>query len=146
METWANLIGQPLLENKTVPIFGSGRTPLNFVAVDDVAAIACMALDDPRALNDVVEIGGPENLTFLEIVATFERVTGKTSRRRHIPVPVMRLLSRVMRPFNPVLSRSIAAGALAATAPQPFDATATLARYPVKLTTLEEWVRRKYGH
>jgi uncharacterized protein YbjT (DUF2867 family) len=145
METWAHLIGDPLVKGQPAPIFGSGRTPINFVAVEDVAAVACLALDDPRALNAVVEIGGPQNLTFLDVAEVFERVTGKTARRRRIPVPVMRALSFVMRPFNPVFARSVKAGALAAVTPQPFDPTAMLARYPVQLTTLEEWVRQKYG-
>jgi NADH dehydrogenase len=146
METWAQVIGDPLVRTGSTRIFGSGRNPLNFVAVDDVAAVAVLTLDRPDALGASVDIGGPENLTLLDVAAIFERVTGRRGRRTHLPVPLLRVLATVLRPFNPVFARQLRAGALVATIPQPFDPAPMLARYPLRLTRLEEWVRSRYGH
>lgn len=145
METWAQIVGEPLVKKGATTIFGSGRNPVNFVAVDDVAAVAVMTLDRPDALNTVVEIGGPENLTFLDVADIFERVTGRGGRRRHLPVALLRALGAIVRPFNPIFARQVRAGALAATVSQPFDPGPMLARYPIQLTRLEDWVRARYG-
>jgi nucleoside-diphosphate-sugar epimerase len=53
--------------------------------VDDVATFAVIALEDPRARGRAIEIGGPENLTLMEVVAICERVTGRTAGKQHIP-------------------------------------------------------------
>jgi uncharacterized protein YbjT (DUF2867 family) len=145
MDIWARVIGEPMLKTGTTNVFGPGTDPMNFVAADTVADVAVQTLDNPAALNQVVEIGGPENITLNEVVALFERVRGRPGRRRHLPVWMLRTLGVLLRPFNPVLSRQMSAGALMGSGPQPFDPSPMLARYSVTLVTLEEWVLAKYG-
>lgn len=144
METWAMIIGDPLVRTGSTKIFGSGRNPINFVAVDDVAAVAVMTLDRPDALNAVVEIGGPEDLTLLDVADTFGQVTGRRGRRIRIPVQVLRMLATVMPWVNPVFGRQVQAGLLIDTIPQTFNPEEMLTRYPVELTRLESWVRARY--
>lgn len=145
MDTWAALIGAPLVTSGKTTIFGAGATPANFVAVDNVAGVAVLTIDDPRAVNAVVEVVGPENLTLDQVADVFERVTGRTGKRTYMPVPVMRVLGTLARPFNPVFARQVQAGALMATTPTPADPARMLARYPVELMTLEQWVRKRYA-
>lgn len=142
METWARMLGEPVLRHGKTTVFGSGTLPINFVAVDDVAAVAVMTLDRSDALNAVVEIGGPENLTQLEVVEIFERLAGKRVKRSHMPVWLMRVLPPLLRPFNPVVARQIQAGSVTATTPQPFDASGMLKRYPIAQTRLDDWAAR----
>lgn len=146
METWAELIGGPLVRTGKTMVFGRGDTPANFVAIDNVADVAVMTLDDPGAFNTEVEIGGPENLTLNQVADIFERVTGRTATRKHLPAALMRVLGAVAGPFNPVFARQVKAGALMASTAAPFDPAPMLARYPVRLITLEEWVRRHYAN
>ena len=115
------------------------------MAEKHVADVAVLTLDDPRASNAVVEIGGPENLTLDQVVDVYERVTGRKGKRTHLPVWLMRALSVIVRPFNPVFARQVQAGSLMATTPTPFDPALMLARYPVRLVRLEELVRRRYA-
>jgi uncharacterized protein YbjT (DUF2867 family) len=145
METWAQLIGEPLIKTGKTDIFGSGDNPINFVAVADVATVAVMTIDRPDALNATVEIVGPENLTFLQVADVFERVTGKSGRRRHVPLQAMRVIAAVGGLFNPVLARKVKAGMMMATVPQAYDPAAMLKQYPIALTRLEDWVRAKYA-
>lgn len=144
MEIWAQIIGGPILEQGTVQIFGDGRNPINFVAVDDVAAIAVLALDDPRAENTEVDIVGPENLTLLEVAAIFDRIRGEPSRKRHIPVVMMRILPTLVAPFNPVFARQVRLGRLIATVRQTADPSSRQL-WPVPMTRLEDWARRRAG-
>jgi hypothetical protein len=56
----------------------------------------------------------------------------------------MRLMTVLMRPFNPALSRQIAAGVYMDTEDQTVDMTDTLKRFPVQLRRLEDVVRTQY--
>lgn len=145
MDVWGELIGAPIVKTGKTTIFGRGDVPANFVAIDNVADVAVLTLDDPRASNAIVEIGGPENLTLDQVVDVYERVTGRKGKRTHLPVWLMRALSVIVRPFNPVFARQVQAGSLMATTPTPFDPALMLARYPVRLVRLEELVRRRYA-
>jgi uncharacterized protein YbjT (DUF2867 family) len=145
MEFWATLVGQPIVDSGRTTIFGRGMNPVNFVSVVDVARFALIALDNPEARQQVIEIGGPENLSLVQVAETFERVTGRTSRKSHVPLPLMRVMTVLMRPFNPALSRQIAAGVYMDTEDQTLDMTGTLTRFPVRLRRLEDVVRAQYG-
>lgn len=145
MEVWAALVGQPLVETGRTTIFGRGRNPVNFVAVSDVARFALIALDDPAARNQIIEIGGPDNLSLQQVAEIFERVTGKSGKKHHVPLPLMRVMAVLMRAVNPALARQIAGGVYMDTEDQTLDMTETLKRFPVTLTTLEEVVRARYA-
>jgi uncharacterized protein YbjT (DUF2867 family) len=145
METWGAMMGDSLVKDGAVRIFGSGRNPINLVAVEDVATVAALTVDRADATNERVDIGGPENLTQVEIAEILERVTGRKGRRQRMPVSLMRLLAPLVAPFNPVFARQVRLGALSATIPQPFDPAPMLARYPVTLTRFEDWARQRYG-
>ncbi len=143
METWAMVIGEPILKTGATRIFGDGTNRVNFVAIDDVAAVAVRTLDHPDAINAVIDIFGPENLSLLDVAAVFERVNGSPARKQFLPVAVMKALSRLVRPFNPVFARQVAAGALMATVPQEVD-PASRGEWNVAMTRLEDWVRDRY--
>lgn len=145
METWASLIGAPLLESGKARLFGRGDNPINFVSVHDVARFVELAVVDPALRDVVVEVGGPENLSMEQVVQTFETVTGKTGTTSHVPLPVMRLLSVVMRPLNASLARQIQAGVVMDTRDMTFDASPLRRRFPsIPLTSLADVVRRDY--
>ncbi len=40
--------------------------------------------------SELVEVGGPENLSMRQVAQTFETVTGKVGRKSHVPLPMMR--------------------------------------------------------
>jgi len=138
MELWAQLIGQPILERGKITVFGRGNNPINFVAVEDVAHFVNIALEDPRARNRVIEIGGPENLTMNQVAEIFERASGRQAKKHHIPLPMMRIMSILMQPINPALSRQIRAGLYMDTANLRYDMTETARAFGIQLTLLEE--------
>jgi NADH dehydrogenase len=112
MEFWASLVGQPLVDTGRTRVFGSGQNPINFVSVHDVARFVVLAVTDPALRGVMVEAGGPENLTLNQVAEVFERVTGKSGKKDHVPVPMMRLMSVLLRPVNPTLARQIRAGVI----------------------------------
>ena len=88
VELWAEIMKKPI-------VFGHGENPINFVSVDDVAAVVERAVTDTGLRGQVIEVGGPQNLTFNELAALLQRVRGRPAKVRHVPP---RLL-RAMAPF-----------------------------------------------
>jgi uncharacterized protein YbjT (DUF2867 family) len=75
MEIWpALVVGMPAVQGQTVTLVGEGRRRHSFISNRDVAAFAVAAVDNPEARNQYLAIGGPEPLTWRDVVATYERV------------------------------------------------------------------------
>lgn len=146
MEFWAALVGQPIIEKGKTTIFGRGVNPVNFVSAEDVARFAIIALEDSAARNQIIEIGGPENLSLVQVAEIFEHVTGQAAKKSHVPLPMMRVMAILTQAFNPKLSRQIAAGVYMDTEDQTLDMTDTLKRFPMKLKRLEEVARIQYAN
>ncbi|HEX2722713.1 MAG TPA: SDR family oxidoreductase [Gemmatimonadaceae bacterium] len=137
------LIGKAVMEGKRVMLFGKGQNPRNFVAAEDVAAAINGALHLPALRGQAIDMGGPDNLTSCEVVATFERLAGRKAKVTHIPLPLLRAMSRTIAPVHPGVSRIIRLGVISETTDQTFDATQFRTRMPIRLTTLEEWIRAR---
>ena len=86
-------------------VFGPGDNPINLVSVRDVAALAALAVEDEALRNEVVEIGGPENLGFRTLAKRMIEASGRPARIKHIPLTVLRIMSVLARPFSPGFAR-----------------------------------------
>ena len=139
------LLGKQLLERGTAKIYGTGRNPINFVAARDVAAFAVTALNTQAAGNEIIEIGGPCNLSKLEIAETYLRLSGRPGKVRCVPTALMRLMCPVVRPFNPVLGRLLAISIWNDTTDQTFDPKPLGGNNQIKLTRLEDFIREQVG-
>lgn len=73
-----------------IPVIGNGRYQMQPVWVEDVAACFSQALQKPETVNQVYEIGGPQPLSYNEMIDTICRVMGRTRLKVHIPVPLVR--------------------------------------------------------
>lgn len=71
--------------NGTAQIYGSGQNKISWISFHDVAKFAVAALDDPRATNAVITLGGPEALSPLEVVRLAEQTAGKSVVVQHVP-------------------------------------------------------------
>jgi uncharacterized protein YbjT (DUF2867 family) len=79
MEVWpAMVVGMPTLQGRSVTLVGEGRRRHSFVSNRDVAAFGVAAVDRQEARNQYLAIGGPEPLSWHEVVATYERVLGRS--------------------------------------------------------------------
>ena len=107
-ETWLELIGRPLVESGRTRVFGDGRNPIDFVAVDDVAAVIETAVGDPGLTGATIEVAGPSPTTLMGLVALVRDVTGVDGTVTHVPRPMLRLAAWALRPVRPVLADQVA--------------------------------------
>lgn len=84
-----------------VPVIGDGNYRLQPVSVHDVAACFSLSLANDHSIGETFELGGPEALTYNEMLQVFCRVLGKRRGLVHLPLalvrPVVQLLEKVMR-------------------------------------------------
>jgi len=73
-----------------IPVIGNGRYRMQPVWVEDVAACFSQALQKPETVNRVYEIGGPQPLSYNEMIDVICRVMGRRRLKAHIPVPLVR--------------------------------------------------------
>ena len=86
MDTWLGpLVGFDLAA-RHVRIFGDGDRPVSWIALTDVAEVAARCVDEPAAANATLELGGPDALSPLEVVAIAEQADGVPIEVEHVPV------------------------------------------------------------
>ncbi len=90
VELWAELIGKGI-------VFGRGDNPINFVSVEDVATSVERAVIDRSLRGRCIEVGGSEDLTFNELAALVQELTGAPRAIRHVPRWLLRLMAPLHR-------------------------------------------------
>jgi uncharacterized protein YbjT (DUF2867 family) len=125
-------------------IVGDGRAPMSYICVQDVAAFAVEAVDNPAAAGRALHIVGPEPLSPVEAIRIAERVTGRTFAVQRVPLRLLKTLAVVIRPFNRTLASLMQMG-VGLDRGDTADMTAILRDFPVNQTTFEQYVRRVAG-
>jgi NADH dehydrogenase len=135
------VIGGPLQAGKPVTLVGEGRRRHSFVAARDVASYAVAALDHPAALGRRIAVGGPEPVSWRDVVAAYERVSGTA-------LPVRWIAPGELLPNLPPVPglTELFSGLLAAleTFDSPVDMSETSRTYGVTATTLDEFVAASF--
>jgi NADH dehydrogenase len=133
MDVWLPLIvGLPLQQQRPVVLIGEGRRKHTFVAMQDVAAFAVKAVGHPAAHNQTIVIGGPQAVSWRDILAAFETVLER-------PIPVeTRAPGEQLPGLPPIVSENMA---YLDTFDSPIDMGAATQTFGIKLTPLETWVR-----
>ena len=71
--------------NAKATIYGDGKKPVSWISIQNVAAFAVAALDNPKAKHKRIELGGPEALSPLEVVKIFEANQGRKFELEFVP-------------------------------------------------------------
>jgi NADH dehydrogenase len=90
VELWAEIMKKPI-------VFGRGDNPINFVSVADVAGAVEQAVVDPRLRGRVIQVGGPQNLTFNQLADLLQQTRGESAKVRHVPRQLLKLMSPLSR-------------------------------------------------
>jgi len=105
METWASVVGEPLMKQGKALVFGRGRNPINLVSACDVADVIMRAVTEPAMRGVEVDVAGPDDITLLQCAATIASAAAVPNRYTRIPRPALRLMSVLARPISPTFAR-----------------------------------------
>ena len=143
MDIWIDeLLAKDIRGKGVARIFGDGNRVANYIAVEDVAEFAVKVLARSDVVNEVVDAGGPSNVTQNHLVSLVEQRFNIHAKRRHVPVAFMRLLPPVVKPFNELAARLMTLGLYSAAYAEPFrEWNVSAERLGVQPRTVEEYVK-----
>jgi NADH dehydrogenase len=134
-ELWVDLLEQTARGSGRPLVFGHGDNAINFVSVNDVACLVERVVTDPATRGQILEIGGPGNLSFNELARAVQTAAGRTSAPRHVPPAVLRLMGTTIGRVKPALSRQAKAALVMDHFDLTFDTMAIHRLYPDLPTT-----------
>jgi NADH dehydrogenase len=138
LDVWFSLlVGSALRAGVPVSLVNGGQKRHSFVAVDDVAAFTTGVVDAPAAIGRRLLLGGPDALSFSDIVA-------KASEILNAPVPVKNIqpgepISSLLPPLDHMVG-GLAAGLELQDV--VIDATEVSSLFGITLTPAEAVLRR----
>ena len=142
LQTFMGAVGG-LIERRGIALVpGPADTRHPFIAVDDVAQYLVRATEHPAALNAVLEIGGPQTLSWAEVAAIYARVLGRPVRVVSTPGAVFRGQQWLMRPFSEAASNIMGLNWIASRT-MAVDDPGHAATFGLTLTTAEAFLRAK---
>lgn len=138
MELWLSAaVGFDALNGK-VNTCGTGTNALAYISFKDVAKFAVESISNPAAKNAILELGGPQNLSQLDVVKIFEEVLNKKIEVGQIPQDVLQ--SQLDGAEDP-MQKSFSGLMLGVANGDPIDMQVLLQAFPIKLTSAKEYVR-----
>jgi len=136
MEIWLSpALGFDYAQRKVV-LFGDGRSLITWVSYRDVAEFAVRSHLTPGARNRTLDVGGPQDLSPLEVVGIFEKVSGAPFERQFVPEEA--LLTQLDNATDP-LAETFAKLQLEYVHGCPMNTCETLRLMPMELTSVAQY-------
>jgi uncharacterized protein YbjT (DUF2867 family) len=96
-DEFVTMLARMVERSPVVPVIGSGRQRLQPVPVEHVAEGFARALALPATEKHVYEVGGPDQLTMVELLDAIGSALGhRRVRKAHVPLRFMRTVARIL--------------------------------------------------
>jgi uncharacterized protein YbjT (DUF2867 family) len=122
-------------QNGKAMIYGSGENKISYISLYDVADFVAKAVSNPASRNAVVELGGAEAITPLEVVRIFEQIIGRPFELQFLPEEALQARKAAAR--NPV-EQTFAALTLAAARGDSIDMEETSRKFSFRPKSVHE--------
>jgi len=124
---------------------GPAQRTTSFLAVRDAAAFLVNAIGHSSARDAIFDIGGPEALSWTDVVEIYSRILGRPIHAFAVPPAVYRAQQLLWKPFSAAASNQMGLNWLLASCDSVVDMRETAPLFGVRLTTVEEFLREKAG-
>jgi len=124
--------------NGKARILGTGEAPVSFVSFRDVAEMCTIALRHPAAAHRIIEFGGPEALSPLEVVRRFEALSGQKFTIEHVPEQALRAQYETA---SDSMSKTFAGLMLGAALGDAMDMAPVVKTFGLNLISVDEYAR-----
>ncbi len=136
------LMGESILQKNKATIFGEGNLQLNTVSAKDIAKVILLLVQQ-KMDAELIEIGGPDNLSRKEIVNLYGEILNRQPKVKHISRGQLRFLSKVIKPFHSGLSRIMKTSAALDELDLGFDNSKIQAALPFAMKSVKEFIAEK---
>ena len=84
-----------------IPVIGSGESKVQPIFIDDVVSCILKAVTSEAFLNEIYEIGGPDQLTYEEVTTMIAEAMGVNRPALHMPLLFVRSMVRMFEMLLP---------------------------------------------
>ena len=142
MEVWLSPhLGFDFVNSKAI-IYGHGDKKISFISLRDVAAFAVHSLDDEVAGNSIIDLGGPEAVTPLQVVKVFEERKGHSFQLDYVSKEALRTQKELA---SDSLQQSFAALMVTYAGGAEVPMADTLRLFPLQLTSIQKYCEEMAG-
>jgi NADH dehydrogenase len=141
LRVFINAVGGLIRQHGIALIPGSRRARHAFIALDDVAGFIIGSIGREEMRRATFEIGGPQVLSWDEVLAIYARLLGKPIRAITVPKGAYRALRALLAPLSESASGIMGLNWLVGY-DTPYDASALAARLGLQLTSAEQFLQR----
>lgn len=92
---FVSMLSQMIKWMPVTPVPGDGRSLFQPVYVGDVVELLARVLDRPNVWGETIDVGGPQILEYLDILAMIKKVLNRKRLNLHVPMPVMKVVALV---------------------------------------------------
>jgi uncharacterized protein YbjT (DUF2867 family) len=124
---------------------GPAQRATSFLAVRDAAAFLVNAIGHPSARDAIFDIGGPEPLSWTDVVEIYSRILGRPIRVFAVPPAVYRAQQLLWKPFSAAASNQMGLNWLLASCDSVVEMRQTAPLFGVNLMSVETFLREKAG-
>lgn len=124
--------------NAAVRIYGAGVKPVSWVSFRDVAEMCSRALAVPSSQKRVIEFGGPQAISPLEVVSRFEKIGGKSFKVEHVPESSLR---EQFQAATDSMQKSFAGLMLSYANGDAMEMKPIIAEFGLSLTTVDDYAK-----
>jgi NADH dehydrogenase len=144
MDVWTGVLFGNLERPAAVAtVFGRGDRVVNYISIDDVTSFVLAVLGNAAVQDEIIDIGGPSEVNFIEFSSAIQRAMGVPAKRRHVPAGILGVARHVARPFNEVAARFASLGYFTTLSDRRFPEWRTAAvRFSVEPITIEQFAKR----
>jgi len=128
--------------NRKATVYGGGERRISFISLGNVAEFAVRAVRAADLVDTAIELGGPNAVSPLEAIRTFEEVGGASFERQHVPEDALRAQFAAA---TDSLQKSFAGLMLDYARGDEISMEETLRRIPVQLTSVRDYARTVLG-
>lgn len=126
-------------------VIGKGNRKNAFVSIDNVADFCIASIDNPKAENQIIPVGGPEGLTPLEVKSIFEGLYNKSLKIKSTPPFVIKMMSKILPVFNPAAGNIMALNyAVANNESVVPNMEKSAKEFGVELISSQEFLKKKF--
>lgn len=134
-----------LIERHGIALIAGSRSVRHaFIALDDVAEFMVRSIGRAELSRKTVQIGGPQVLTWGEVASCYSLVLDRPVRAIYLPSSLFRVQRALLAPLSEPASAIMGLNWLAGF-DTPYDASALAAALNIRLTSTEQFLRRKVG-
>lgn len=119
-------------------VYGSGNSKLSWISYKDVAKFAVAAIDSEAARDRSLKLGGPEALSYAEVISIFESAAGRSFTVQNIPKEA---LQNQMTAATNDHERSFAGLMLATAEGNEIEMFRTAQDFGIELTSVSDFAR-----